>query len=290
MPDGGNNVWIFYPLEVAGHSAYVSLMEEVLRHEFPFPWCHHLRFIVREDPLDSEPMVAFARAPRRQWYHPDLSMDAINRGLEAEMADESLPLSERLAPLPIMAGNDFALGRYPEAMKKYELLLKYHAPMNNGTMAAFALNGMGEVYEKVGDLDRANESYEAALIPASQGDHPPIPIFLNVVVNLGNLCEQQGRWQDGEAYFDMAQQLATVARNPPAKLASLEKRGYCQQQQGKIEDALGSWNDGAVIAAQLQDVHWCRTLLARVEQHYTTTQQAGKAQELQEQLVALGTP
>ena len=38
-----------------------------------------------------------ARSPRIQWYEPDLSMDAINRSLEAEIADESLPLAERLA-------------------------------------------------------------------------------------------------------------------------------------------------------------------------------------------------
>lgn len=290
VPNGGNNVWIFYPLEVSDQSAYIGLMEELLRHEFPFPWCHHLRFIIREDPADGERETAFATAPRRQRYQPDLSMAAIERGLEAEVADESLPLPERLAPLPIMAGNDFALERYPEAMKKYELLFRYHASMNNHTMAAFALNGMGEVYEKMGDFGRANESYEAALIPASQSDPPPIPIFLNIVANLGNLCERQGRWQNAEAYFDMAQQLATAARNPPAKISSLEKRGCCQRRQGKIEEALSSWNDGVIIAAQLQDVHSCRAILGRIEQHYTETQQAARAHELQEQLAALAAP
>ena len=112
----------------------------------------------------------------------------------------------------------------------------------------------------MGDFERANESYEAALIPASHGDPPAIPVFLNVVLNLGNLCVQQARWEDGEAYYDTAQQLATVARNPPAKISSLEKRGFCQQQQGKNEEAANSWNDGAVIAAQLEDVDSCRAV------------------------------
>ena len=284
--NGGNNVWIFFPLAVSDPAAFSRLMEELVRHEFPFPWCHHLRFIIRLDTEDK--MSPLARGPRVRWYRPDLSMDAINRSLEGQTADESLPLNERLAPLPIMAGNDFARERYAEAMEKYELLLRYHAPMKNYPMAALALNGMGEVYDKMGDLERANASYEAALIPASQGDQPSIPIMLNVVLNLANLCVRQARWQDGEAYYDVAQQLATAARNAPVKISSLDNRGLCQQQQGKNEEAAQSWSDGAVIAAQLEDVPACRTLLSRLQQLYSSTGQTAKVRELQKQLAALG--
>lgn len=287
IPNGGNNVWIFYPLEVADYGAFARLMEELIRHDFPFPWCHHLRFIVRADPGQLEVRAALGASPRIRWYQPDLSMNAINQSLEADIADESLPLYERIAPVPIMAGNDFAWGRYPEAIQKYELLLRYYAPINNYPMAAVALNGMGESYEKMGDLERANESYEAALIPASHGDHPPVAIFLNVVTNLGNLRAHQAQWADAEAYYDMAQQLATAARNASAKISALENRGLCQQQQGKIEEALGSWNDGAVIAAQLEDAESCRALLSHIEKHYTAAGEDSKAVELREQLAAL---
>jgi len=285
IPSGGNNVWIFFPLEISNPSAFASFTKELVRHEFPLPWCHHLRFILREDPADE--VSGLQLGPRVQRYRPDLSMDAINRSLEAQVADESLPLDQRLAPLPIMAGNDFAQGLYPEAMEKYELLLRYHAPMNNYPMAALALNGMGEVYEKLGDLERANTSYEAALIPASHGDQPPIPIFLNVVLNLGNLCVRQQRWEDAECYYDVAQQLATVGRNAPVKIRSLDNRGLCQQQQGKLEEAAKSWQDGLVIAAQLQDVDPCRTLLGRLEQHYSSAGDTARVQELQDQLAGL---
>ena len=288
--NGGNNVWIFYPLEIADTTAYGTLMKEVLQHEFPFPWCHHIRFIVREDPADRVLQVILKDSPRVDRYEPNLSTDAINRSLEAEIADETLPLPERVAPLPVMAGNDFAFGRYAEALEKYQLLLRYHAPMNNSTMAAFALNGMGEVYEKVGDLDRATESYEAALVPASAGEQPPIPIFLNVVVNLGNLCVRQSRWQEGEEYYDLAQQLATVARNAPAKISALDNRGVCQKEQGKTEEAVESWNGALVVAAQLEDVQSCRTLLGRLEHHYNASNEQAKAEQLHEQLAALSAP
>jgi len=82
--------------------------------------------------------------------------------------------------------------------------------------------------------------------------------------------------------------LATVARNPSAKITSLDKRGFCQQQQGKHEEAAQSWHDGAVIAAQLEDVDSCRLFLGHLERHYAASGDTGKAQELQEQLTALG--
>ncbi|MBV8819413.1 MAG: hypothetical protein JO022_13730, partial [Acidobacteriaceae bacterium] len=285
VSNAGNNVWIYFPLEIAHEEAYLRFMAEVIEHEFPFPWCHHLRFIIRTAPADLRP--ALARAPRVQVYAPDLSIEAVNRALEEEVADESLPLAQRMAPLPILAGTDFAQSRYPEAMEKYQLLLRYHAADNNYAMAALALNGMGEVYERTGDLERANESYEAALIPASHGEYPAIVILLNVVVNLGRVCVLQSRWQDGEAYYDMAQQLATAARNAPTKISSLEQLGYCQQQQGKQAEAAKTWHDGTVIAAQLEDVGSCRTLLGRLEQHYKALGNQRQAGEVHEQLEAL---
>jgi hypothetical protein len=287
VPNGGNNVWIFYPLEVSDNFGFATLIKELLVHEFPFPWCHHLRFIIREDPADNAIQRLIEKPARIQWYEPDLSMAAINRSLESEIADESVPLAERMALLPVMGGNDYSQGRYPEALRKYELLLKYHAQMNNHTMAAFALNGMGEVYERAGDLPRANESFEAALIPASVGEHPPLPVFLNVLTNLGDLCVRQARWQDGEAYYDMAQQIATAARNPSTKMKAIENRGICQQKQGKGSEAAQSWNDGAVIAAQLQDVHSCQTFLQHLEGHYRQTGQSEKAGQVHAQLIEL---
>jgi tetratricopeptide (TPR) repeat protein len=290
VPNGGNNVWVFYPLEIADHAAYAQLVAQLLYHDFPFPWCHHLRFIVRADPGDAALPTVLGQWPRIQWYQPDLGMDAVSRGLEAEVADESLPLGERMTFVPIMAGMDYAMGRLPEALQKYELLLRFHAAEGNRPMAAFALNGMGEVYEKLGDLDRANASYEAALIPASDGDAPAIPIWLNTVVNLGNLCVRQARWADGEAYFDVAQQLATVARDATSRISALDNRGLCQHQQWKLAEAARSWSDGAALAATLQDVRMCRLLLVRLQQLYEQFGEHASALEIRQQLAALDAP
>jgi hypothetical protein len=290
VPNGGTNVWVFFPLEVADAGAYAALMAGLLRHEFPFPWCHHLRFIVRDDPRSGALRRSVAGMSRIRWYQPDLSLEAVNRALESEAADPGLPVPERVAMLPMLAGNDYAWGRYAEAMKKYELLLRFHAPTGNHAMAAFALNGMGEVYEKAGDLERANQSYEAALVPASHGEHPALPVWLNTVVNLANLCVRQGRWADGEAYYDVAQQLATVARDPTTRINALDGRATCAERQGKLDEAARSWTAGTVIAAQLQDVGACRLLLGRLEQLHTRRGEMTQAAEVRRQLAELGSP
>lgn len=289
VPNGGSVVWVFYPLQIAQHADYAELMDNLLQHEFPFPWCHHLRFIIREDAANRVLKEILSNRPRIQWYEPDLSTEAVNRSMEAEINDETIPLAERMNSLMVMAAIDGAHHRLPEALEKYELLLQYHAPMNNYPLAALAMNGMGETYEKMGDLDRASECYESALIPATQGEHPPIPIFLNVVVNLANLRRTQERWSEAEAYFDMAQQLATANRDATLKIRSLENRGICQQQQGKHEEACQSWNDGLVMAAQLEDTDLCKGLLERLRQHYADARLFEKERELNEQLAAFET-
>jgi Tfp pilus assembly protein PilF len=106
------------------------------------------------------------------------------------------------------------------------------------------------------------------------------------VLNLANLRQAQERWEDAEAYFDMAQQLATVNRDASLKIRSLENRGICQQQQGKLDDACTSWNDGLVMAAQLQDVAVCRGLLERLRQLYADTHQTAGEREVNEYLAA----
>jgi len=284
---GGAVVWVFFPGQIANPTAYAALWKEVLQHEFPFPWCHHLRFIIRTETADRTLRAVLANTPRIEWFEPDLSLEAINDAMEAEIADEAVPEAERLNLLLIMASMDCTNQRYPQAMEKYERLLRYHAPRGNYGLAALALNGCGEVYEKTGNLPQASKCYEAALIPASHGETPPVQIFLNVLLNLANLRQTQERWVEAEAYYDLTQKLATVTRDAPLKIRSLESRGICQHRQGKLVEADKTWNDGLVMAAQLQDVELCRSLLKRLRQHYARTSQTAKEREASEQLAAL---
>jgi tetratricopeptide (TPR) repeat protein len=290
IPGGGHVVWAFFPLAISDGSAFASLMVEVLEHEFPFPWCHHLRFIARDDPAECALEKRLAGAPRIAWYRPDFGPEAIERSIEADLADDSRPLEERLTTLLVSAATDSAFQRNAQALAKYELLLRYHAPRGHHAMAAIALGGMGEIYERLGELERASASYEAALLPASHGEHPPIPVFLNVVLSLARLRTAQERWSDAEAYYDIGQQLATVARDPATVIRALEGRGTSQLRQGKSADALQSWERGLTLAAQLEDPQLCAQLLEPIAACHGERGDRARQREALSQLAQLRTP
>lgn len=290
IPNAGVAVWTFFPLEVADSGGFARLMRDVIAHEFPFPWCHHLRFLVRDEPADRAVDRALERAPRVQRYSPDLSTAAFNQSLEESISDETLPLGERMAALFVSAGNDIGFGKFETSLEKFALLLKYHGSMNNHAYAALALNGMGQAYQRMGNLESAERAYQSALIPASHGEHPPIPVLSNVVLSLANLRMDQQRWEEAEGYWDAAQQLATAGRDAPGKVYALEQVGHCQLRLGKVRDAEQSWHAASVIAAQLEDKELCAAPLQRLHALYAQHGPAAKEREMREHLVALGRP
>jgi len=290
VPNGGNNVWIFYPLAIAAAPAFAALFSEVLAHEYPFPWCHHLRFIVREEPTLPVLSQGLHGRPRIDLWRPDLSPETVNAALSAQVEDEALPLSDRMGTLLVAAGSDFALHRYDGALQKYELLLRYHAPLGNLPMAAVALNGMGETYERMGQVEQANTAYQAALVPASDGEPPAIPVLLNIVMNLGNLRMTQGRWDEAEGYWDSAQQLAAAARNAPMRVQALEQRGICEEAQGKLDAAEKSYDAACIMAAKIEDLPLCRGALARLGPLYQRMGRNAEAWGASQMLTEMGGP
>jgi tetratricopeptide (TPR) repeat protein len=290
VPTGGVVVWTFFPLGIENPPAYAELMRELIAHQFPFPWCHHLRFILRDDPASPLLVQSCGKTARVQSYAPDLSVDALNRSIDAEAQDDDVQLAERMSSLLISAGNDLAFQRFPAALEKYALLLQYHGSMNNYPLAAVALHGMGQVYERMGQLDEAEQAYQAALVPASQGEYPPLQVFLNVILSLAGMRMSQQRWEEAEGYWDSSQQLATVMRDAPLRVRSLERRGVCQQQRGLLQEAEASWKAGAVIAAQLRDADLCGSVLERLHALYAVQNKSEWERTLRGYLADLGRP
>jgi Tfp pilus assembly protein PilF len=114
--------------------------------------------------------------------------------------------------------------------------------------------------------------------------------MLNIVLNLANLRMAQGRWAEGEAYYDSAQQLATAQRDPSTKLRAIENLGHCQYMQGKVPEALTSWHAGAVVARELEMPAERRRLLERLASHYLSAAEYGPHADVQRQLAAEPAP
>jgi tetratricopeptide (TPR) repeat protein len=288
--DGFLAVWCLVPLTIEDPAAYAALVAELLQHAFPLPWCHHMRIYVRGDPSDAALPAAVGSQPRVAWYDPDLSQAAMQRAIDEETADPALPLGRRLQNLFISAGVDHAHSRFGAALQKYALLLKYYASTRDATMTALVLNAVGETQARLGNVEHAGLCFEHAFVPASQAPGPPIPVMLNIVLNLANLRMAEGRWAESESYYDAAQQLATAQRDAPTKLHAIENLGQCQYMQGKLSEALTSWHAGAAVAGELEFPESRRSMLERLASHYLHAADHARHTDVRRQLAAEPSP
>jgi len=286
-PEGLNVVWAFFPLTIAAADEYAALMAAVLQHEYPFPWCHHMRVIVRDDTAKASVTALLSKAPRIAFDAPDLSHKAIAAALEEESANLELPIAQRLQAMLLTAAMDFGHKQYTQALDKYQMIFRYFAHTGNLALVGLALNGMGEVHRARGDLENAGACFEAALIPSADGENPPLPVMMNVILNLANLRASEKRWPEAEAYFDQAQKLASCMRNPGLKVTMIENMGEAQLEQGKAEEALATWEAAATIAAKLELREAHKSVLERQRQYFVNTRDVPRLRQTDEELAAL---
>jgi tetratricopeptide (TPR) repeat protein len=288
-PDGFVVAWCLVPLTIGDRLGFASLLAELLRHELPNPWCHHLRFIVRADRADPALPAALRPIPRVSWYKPPLSQEDMQQAMDEEAADPTLPLERRLQNLFMSAGVDYGFQRFGDALQKYGVLLKYYAGTRNETMTALVLNAIGETHARIGNAEQAGECFELAFVPASKAPGPPIPVMLNVVLNLANLRMGQERWAEAEVYYESAHQLATAQRDAGTKVGAIENLGHCQYLQGKVKEALGTWHAGAALAGELELPEQRESMLRRLATYYMNVGDARQYADVERQL-AVGSP
>ncbi len=284
--EGGLLVWSFFPLEIADAASYARLMAEVTHHERPFPWCHHIRMIIRED----------KEAPETSWllrthlgvrvYEPDVSQEAIQRSLEEELVDEEVPIDRQAQDVLVMAATDSSHKRYADALDKYHAVLPFFAKIQNAPMAAFVLNAIGECHSQLGDPTQAEAYFEYACEPVVDLKAPPIPILLNIFLNLGNLTLSQERWTEAETYYDGAGQMATAQMLPRVLVQALENQGFAQYEQNKVPEALESWIEGARVAKTVEEHDLFERLLSRLRDHCAATSDQEPLRQLERELAA----
>src|SRR5262249_26470294 len=147
----------------------------------------------------------------------------------------------------------------------------YHGTAGNLAVAAAAFNGMGECHVQLKQEDKAEECFRAALVPLTTMKKPPPAIFLNVLVNLGNLCFQQQRWEEAEGYYENGHLMASLACAAAVKLKCIEQKGVAQYRQNKVAEAVATWRFGADIARQLGAKDGQRNLIRRLQEHFEKT-------------------
>jgi tetratricopeptide (TPR) repeat protein len=240
-------VWGFLPGSIGDPVEYAALMVELLRFEMPFPWCHHMRVLVRE--TWAQPVLhqyGKSKMPRVQWYSPDMSTPAIEEALAEEAADESLPLRQRMQSLFVLAGMDIAQRRLDSANRKYQLLAKYYNAIGDKPLCSLSMNGLGEIAERKGNPTLARDYYERALTPAAESES--LPALTNATLNLANLHLSQKRWNTAYEHYQAVVELAKAYFNPQLMVRCLEQMGVCRYELKDPKGAIANWNIGKDLA------------------------------------------
>ena len=274
----------FLPHEVADYAAYGSLLGRLLAHTFPVPWCHHMRFIVRDEPANPV-LCRTLPAARTQRYVPDLSDAAVERSLEAEVDDSSTPIELRLQSLMVLAGMDSSHRRTAQALEKYALLAGYHCELGNLPALALALNGMGEACAIADRPDEARLHFERALTPAL--DAQDLPTLTNITFNLARLHQGQRQWQLAGEYYQGLSTLARASLNAALQVICHEQHGTCLRELGQADRALEEWRAGGTLSEGIGMLDQRLSFLRRSVELLGARGRASEVRELQKQMSAL---
>jgi tetratricopeptide (TPR) repeat protein len=261
-------VWALLPMQINDAARWAEFVTELWRHEFPFPWCHHVRMIVRDDFATPVLNSEIGKSPRVGEYVADFSPVALRQSLEEEAGDDDAPLGDRVNSCLMLAGIDFSHGRYDRAIQQYDIVHQYAASSQNPTLAAVALNGMSDALRALGKVSEAEVVMQSALAPAAAAPQPPVPVLLDLYGKLGELRLSQGRWQEAEVFLQGAADFALFLHDPDQRLKYLKLLGESQYHQAKTIPALKTWYAGAVVAGKLGRTEEHDAFVKQLRNHY----------------------
>lgn len=249
---GGVTLFGLMPLEIGDPAAYGALVQELVRHQLPFPWCAGVRFILRDDA--ARPALApLAGRPRTRSLRIDFSPPALAAALAREAADETLPAERRMSAAMVAGGIDQAHGRTPQALMHYQAALQHFGAAGNAPMAALAANGIAACRQAQGDVAGAEQIMCAALQASLQANPPALPLMLNILLDLTMLVARQQRWAEAELYLTATDGVANALFMPGIRAEAMDRRGSAQLRLGKIADAEQSFRAAIEVADKAEE-------------------------------------
>jgi len=144
-----------------------------------------------------------------------------------------------------LATLDYAHGRLPEAIGRYQRVFEFARETDNPAIEALALNGLGDIPHRQGKLELAQHWYECAIDPALAAQQPVV--LATLVNNLASIAYQKEQFADSAQYYDSLCTIQGWLMNPVGKLQALEGRGLAQVKLGQAESALASFEEAALL-------------------------------------------
>src|SRR5690606_9831213 len=138
---------------------------------------------------------------------------------------------ERMTALVQLAALDFSHRRYDESYRKWGILFDYYARMETPTMQALCLCGAGDALREQGELDEAKRRYQQGLALAQSPE--ALPVTLNLLGAVGDLCLRREEWAEAEGYLNLADQVASNTMQIYAKCDIMDQHGVALLHVGR---------------------------------------------------------
>ena len=244
-----------WPLEVKDPVAYAAFAGEIVKHKMPAPWCAGMRLVFRDLPGVQPLKKTIALLPRVHQMRINLGQDAVFKSLEKTAYDDAQPLPMRMQNLTIAAMMDYSHRRYKDALKKYDLCLRYYEAHNDPLMHALSLQGIGDTFFRAGSLDKGRRYLEEALVVATKSG--TFAVVLQAAYSLGDLNRTQKRYDDAISYFDTVCTVGAVLGAGDIEILSKMWTGECQLEKGATKEAALAWVEAEELAEE-QEAHELR--------------------------------
>lgn len=281
--EGGHRlVWAMFPQQIADRREYLRLVASYVPWEGVKPWMAGIRLVFRDEADTAEYAPGLPGAPRVRLMNVDLGPAAMEASTREDVEDDELPEEERMQALLSLALLDYAHNRPNEAIAKYNHLLGYYQRIENQAMQAFVINAFGDVFHRQGDLDKAQHWYECAVPPAAAAKDPLI--LATLTRNLGDVSYKLGQYASAEQYYDGVDKLSAVTLDPGSKIRALEWRGLSQEEQGKHNEAIESWEGAALLSRKMDLPMLLRENLEHLKLAYRRLGQSDKAASVEAEL------
>jgi tetratricopeptide (TPR) repeat protein len=281
--------WGLFPLRILDAAAHARFVQELMQHDWPMPWFHHLRIFVREDAGAPWVSTHLKAAPRTDFYALDFSPEKMERSLEDQAADAEEPLETRMQAYLMLAALDYGHQRYQRSIEKYTLLATYFTKTHNSPLLALCLNGIGEVFLRNRDFVSARKYFVSALTPAIAAKGSGIAVLINVGLNLGKLHLEKHEFAQAIEYYEGVSTLADATCNAGLKLQVKEAQGSCYLALLQHREAWEQWQQGLFLARSLGDDVYQERLLQRLISLYDALGMTDQLYRAREELRILQT-